>query len=220
MTTTEGTITEVYERAGFGGSARRGDRPALIVVDLQRGFTDAAFATGADMTSAVESANSLLDSFHRVGAPIVLTRIAYTPAEIGSGMFPWLDKATGMRTLVFGEPQTELDSRLALQASDVVITKKVASAFCGTGLAAMLAAARIDTAVVIGATTSGCVRASVVDAVSNGFPTLVPREAVADRASKPHDAALFDIQEKYGDVISLAEALGYVDSLATQRGTP
>lgn len=205
-------ITETYQRAGFGGSARRGARPALIVVDLQRGFTDATFGTGADMTSAVQAANVLLDAFHEIDAPVVLTQIAFTPAEISSCMFPWLDKATGMRTLLFGEPQTALDPRLALQPSDVIITKKAASAFCGTGLAQMLAGAGVNTTVVIGATTSGCVRASVVDAVSNGFPTLVAREAVADRASKPHDAALFDMQEKYGDVISLEETLAYVNS--------
>lgn len=217
MTNTERPqqVAEVYLRAGFGGATRRGPRPALIVVDLQEGFTNPRFGTGADMTSAVEAANVLLDAFHRVAAPVVLTQIAYSPAELSSGALPWLDKATGMRTLAFGADPTSLDSRLHVTASDLVIVKKSASAFFGTGLAHLLAGWRVDTAVVIGATTSGCVRATVVDSVSSGFPTLVVREAVADRAVGPHDGALFDMQEKYADVIGLTEALDYLSSLTT-----
>jgi maleamate amidohydrolase len=206
-------VTEVYRRAGFGGSARRGGHPALIVVDLQRGFTQAEFATGADMTDAVDAANLLLDAFHRIQAPVVFTLIAYSPAELASSVYPWLEKATGIATLVAGEDQTALDPRLHMEPSDIVLPKKAASAFFGTGLANMLAARRVDTAVIVGATTSGCLRASVVDSVSSGFPTLVPLEAVADRAVNPHDAALFDIQEKYGDVISVEETLAYLDSI-------
>lgn len=210
----ESVVNEVYRRAGFGGLARRGSRPVLIVVDLQRGFTEAEFDTGADMTNAVIATNDLLDAFHRVGAPVVLTKIEYSRAEIGSSMFPWLEKATGMATLLAGEAQTSLDPRLHVGTSDIVILKKAPSAFVGTGLAHMLAARRVDTAVIVGATTSGCLRASVVDSVSSGFPTLVPQEAVADRALSPHNGSLFDIQEKYGDVISLAEAVDYVSSIA------
>ena len=208
-------VNEVYRRAGFGGNAHRGSRPALIVVDLQRGFTEAGFATGADMTDAVAASNLLLDAFHRLNAPVVFTRIAYSRAEAMSSMFPWLDKATGMATLIEGEAQTSLDPRLHLDASDVVVTKKAASAFFGTGLAPMLTSCRVDTALIVGATTSGCLRASVVDSVSSGFPTLVPREGVADRAVNPHNGALFDIQEKYGDVVSMTDALEYLHSIVS-----
>ncbi|MDA2987390.1 MAG: isochorismatase family protein [Actinomycetota bacterium] len=209
----EAEVTGIYSRAGFGGSARRGTQPALIVVDLQRGFTEPAFSTGADMSGAVEATNLLLDAFHRLKAPVILTQIAFAPAEISSSMFPWLDKATGMRTLLEGAEPTALDHRLRTVPTDVIVAKKAASAFFGTGLAHMLAGRQVDTAVIVGATTSGCVRASVVDSVSSGYPTLVVREAVADRAIPPHDAALFDIREKYGDVIDLAETLDYLNTL-------
>lgn len=217
MTGTEhpNLIDDVYRRAGFGGGARRGRRPALVVVDLQQGFTNPRFATGADMTPAVNAANLLLGAFHDMAAPVVLTQISYTPAELASGALPWLDKATGMRSLESGAAATELDPRIRTIPSDLVITKKGASAFFGTGLAHVLTAWQVDTAIVIGATTSGCVRATVVDSVSSGFPTLVVREGVADRAVGPHEAAMFDMQEKYGDVIGLAEALDYLSSLTT-----
>src|SRR5205823_780073 len=118
--------------------------------------------------------------------------IAYTPAEADGTVVRWLDKAPGMRALREGSPAVAVDARLPRRDEDVLVVKKGASAFFGTSLASVLTGAGCDTVVVCGATTSGCVRATVVDAVQSGFSVLVPRECCGDRAAGPHDAALFD----------------------------
>ena len=205
-----GTDTDAtYERAGFGASVRRGRRPAVVVVDLTNGFTDPAEPTGADLSDVVDATARLVSTAR--GLPIVWTTIAYTSAELDSVV--WLQKAPGMRSLTEGSTAVAIDGRLPVADTDHVITKKGASAFFGTGLAAVLAAVRADTVIVCGATTSGCVRATVVDAVQSGYPVLVPRECVGDRAEGPAAAALFDIQAKYGDVVSLGDALTYVGGI-------
>lgn len=195
----------------------RGSRPALIVVDFQRGFTEAAFGTGADMGEAITAVNPLIDCMHEHGLPVVFTIISYDDAEVDSGAYPWLQKFQGGKTLRSGSPQVELDPRLHVHKRDVLIFKKGASAFAGTPLATILTAWRIDTAIIAGATTSGCVRASVADSVQCGYPTLVPREAVADRAVAPHESNLYDMDQKYADVISVDEALAYLQATVTKH---
>jgi len=180
------------------------------VVDLTKGFTDPAYPTGADMSDVVAATARLVDAARPTGVPVIWTTIAYTPAELHSVV--WLDKAPGLRALAEGSAAVEIDDRLPVATTDHLITKKGASAFFGTGLAAVLASAGADTVIVCGATTSGCVRATAVDAVQSGYPVLVPRECVGDRAEGPAEATLFDIQAKYGDVISLDDALAYVAS--------
>ncbi len=202
----------VYERAGFGRSVPRGNRPAVLVIDFTYGFTDPAYSTGADMEAALSATRKLLDAARMAGHPVLFTIINYTDAEIA--VLPWLRKATGMAGLKVGSRLVEIDAMLARRESEPVLAKHGASAFHGTNLSALLCALGVDTLLVTGATTSGCVRASVVDAVQNGFTVLVPRECVADRAPGPHDANLFDIEQKYGDVIPLDDALGFL------RATP
>jgi len=199
-----------YERAGFGAPVRRGERPAIVVVDLTKGFTDPAYPTGADLTDVVAATTRLVEAAHP-DVPVVYTTIGYTPAEMSSVV--WLDKAPGMRALEVGSEAVEIDARLPFSDADHLIMKKGASAFFGTGLASLLASLRVDTVIVCGATTSGCVRATAVDALQSGYPVLVPRECVGDRADGPAEANLFDIQAKYGDVISLEDALAYVGGL-------
>lgn len=211
VSTPTGT-TEIYERAGFGHPIVRGTRPGLVVVDFSRGFTDPAFPTGADLTPEVERTAALGRAFREGGHPVFFTVIAYQPHLRDAGA--WLDKFPGARGLVMDTPAVELDSRLGVQPHDVVITKKGPSAFFGTNLAALLSAAGVDTVVVCGATTSGCVRASVVDSVQYGFQTLVVGDCVGDRADGPHQANLFDMAAKYADVIEQSEALAYVRGLA------
>ena len=197
-----------YATAGFGAPVRRGERPVIVVVDLTAGFTDPAYPTGADLTDVVTATARLIDAARPAGVPVVFTTIGYTPAEMETVI--WLDKAPGMRALAVDSPAVAIDARLPRTDADHLILKKGASAFFGTGLAALLASLRADTVVVCGATTSGCVRATAVDALQSGYPVLVPRECVGDRAAGPHDAALFDVQAKYGDVIDLDDALAYV----------
>ncbi|WP_219413270.1 isochorismatase family protein [Pseudonocardia nigra] len=203
----------VYERAGFGAPVRRGARPAIVVVDLTHGFTDPAAPTGADLSAVVAATTELIEAGRPAGVPVVFTAIAYTPAEADGDAVTWLTKAPGMRALREGSRAVAVDDRLPVDPRDHLITKKGASAFFGTTLAALLAGLRVDTVLVCGATTSGCVRATAVDAVQSGFSVLVPRECVGDRAQAPHEANLFDIQAKYGDVIELNDALGYLRGL-------
>jgi nicotinamidase-related amidase len=202
-------LDAVYERAGFGASVRRGERPAIVVVDLTNGFTDPAEPTGADLTDVVAATAELIAAGRAAGVPVVFTTIAYTPAEAAGDAVTWLAKAPGMRSLREGSRAVAIDDRLPMEPGDHLITKKGASAFFGTGLAALLTGLRVDTVLVCGATTSGCVRATAVDAVQSGFSVLVPRQCVGDRAQGPHEANLFDIQAKYGDVVELADALSY-----------
>ena len=216
-----GTTEAIYERAGFGATVERGARPALLVVDLSRGFTEPQFATGSDLSDEVAATRSLLEAARSAGAPVLFTTIAYEPGD--ENRLAWLRKAPGLVVLAAGSELVEIDPRIAPVAGEPVLVKKGASAFFGTDLAERLHALGVDTLVVCGATTSGCVRASVVDAVQNDFPTLVVREAVGDRAREPHDANLFDIAAKYGDVISLADAAAYLSSttvLAERPGGP
>ncbi|MFB6784631.1 isochorismatase family protein [Streptomyces sp. NPDC056352] len=199
-----------YERAGFGAPVRRGSRPAIIVVDLTRGFTEDGFPSGTDLTEVVDSTSELIAAGRQANVPVFFTAISYTRAEAEGDSVTWLQKAQGMRSLLDGSEEVALDPRLPYTDEDLLVTKKGASAFFGTSLAAQLTGLGCDTVLVCGATTSGCVRATAVDAVQSGFSVLVPRECVGDRAAGPHDANLFDIQAKYGDVIGLKEAAGYL----------
>ena len=207
---------DTYARAGWGGAVDRGSSPALVVVDLTRGFTEPHFEAGAELTDVVEATSRLMTLGHDHDIPVFLTRIVFQPAEIQPGVVTWLTKASGMRAMVEGSDTVAMDPRLPVGAGDVIIDKKGASGFHGTPLASLLAARGCTTIVLCGATTSGCIRATAVDAVQLGFSVLVPRDAVGDRAKGPHEANLFDIQAKYGDVIELDDALHY---LASARST-
>lgn len=216
----DAATNDTYERAGWGGSVVRGARPALVVIDLTRGFTEPEFDAGADLTDVVAATGRLIEVARAQGHPVIFTRIVYSPAEVRPGALTWLTKAAGMRAMLEGSEAIVLDPRLPVdEATDVVVDKKGASAFHGTSLATLLRSAGCDTVVLTGATTSGCIRASAVDAVQDGFSVLVPREAVGDRAPGPHEANLFDIQAKYGDVIDLDDALGYLSGTPDQGGT-
>ena len=213
-----GTTETIYARAGFGATVERGARPALLVVDLSRGFTEPQFPTGSDLTAAVAATRCLLEAARASSAPVLVTTIAYEPGD--NSRLAWLRKAPGLAVLAAGSELVEIDPRIAPRAGEPVLVKKGASAFFGTDLTERLRALGVDTLVVCGATTSGCVRASVVDAVQNDFPTLVVREAVGDRAREPHDANLFDIAAKYGDVISLADAATYLSATTVLTEPP
>jgi nicotinamidase-related amidase len=208
----------IYARAGFGAEVERGARPALVVVDLSRGFTEPQFPTGSDLSDQVAATRSLLEAARGAGAPVFFTTIAYEPGDETS--LAWLRKAPGLAVLAAGSELVDLDPRLEPREGEALIVKKGASAFFGTDLAERLREAGVDTVVVAGATTSGCVRASVVDAVQHGFPALVVREAVGDRAQAPHDANLFDIAAKYGDVVSLGEAIAYLSTASVAADLP
>jgi maleamate amidohydrolase len=202
----EGTVeSERYVRAGLGGRVRRARRPAVVVVDLIRGFTEPASALGSDLSAEVEATRALLEAARHSGRLVVFTTIAYQEDLADAGV--WLDKIPRLADLRAGTPWVEVDARLDRREREPVIVKKGASAFFGTNLAAVLTEARCDGIVLCGATTSGCVRASAVDAVQHGFPTVVPRECVGDRAPSWHERNLEDIDAKYADVVAVQEAI-------------
>ncbi|MBI2962594.1 MAG: isochorismatase family protein [Deltaproteobacteria bacterium] len=203
----------VYERARLGERVGYGEHPALLVVDLQVGFTAPELSPVAgELGAVIAAANRLLGAARAAGAPAYFTVIAYDPqCPDDAGLWP--RKGPYLRTLTVGGDLVRLDPRVERHPSDLLLVKKYASAFFGTHLAALLAARGIDTVMVTGCTTSGCVRATVVDALGYGFRPIVPREAVGDRADEPHEASLFDIDAKYGDVVSLEEALAYLARL-------
>jgi N-formylmaleamate deformylase len=205
------SIRDIYDTAGFGSGLGFGRRPALVVVDLTRGFTEPAFPTGADLSGVVERTAELVELAHRQAVPVVFTVLEFTDAEVET--LVWLRKAPGLSILRTGSDAVALDPRLPRAPGDLVISKVGASAFSGTHLASLLASRGVDTLIACGATTSGCLRATVVDAIQSGFAPVVPLQCVGDRATPPHDAALFDLQEKYADVVDVTVVRAYLESL-------
>jgi maleamate amidohydrolase len=191
--------------AGFGERQGAGERPALVVVDLVYGFTDPDSPLYCAADGALAATARLLDAARAAGAPIAFTTVQYDEAGARVAR-AFLAKVPALRTLAAGTRWPSIDERIAPRPEEPVLVKLFASAFFGTPLAAMLAAHGADTVVVTGASTSGCVRATVVDALQHGYRVVVPREGVADRAAGPHEAALFDIDAKYGDVVAVEEA--------------
>lgn len=209
---------EIYAKARLGESVTMGSRPAVLVVDFSCGFTDPASTLGSDLTPQVEATSRLLDVARQRGLPVIFTTIGFESSLKDGGL--WLQKVPSLGDLQIGGHWVEIDPRLGPRPDETVIMKKGASAFFGTNLAAILISQGIDSIILCGATTSGCVRATAIDLLQLGFPTLVPRECVGDRAQAPHDANMFDIQAKYADVVSLDEALAYLDSVPAAVGTP
>jgi len=207
---------QVYQAAGFGNSVPRGVRPAILVVDFSYGFTDVRYPTASDMAEEVARTKRLADLARAAGFPVIFTTIAYQPGELEHTA--WLRKARGMTALLEGSRLVEIDAGTGIQPGDPLIVKKGASAFFGTSLAALLTGASVDTLVVSGATTSGCVRATVVDAVQSGFNVLVAADCCADRAAVPHDANLYDMGQKYADVTDADDIATWIEGLLPVPG--
>jgi nicotinamidase-related amidase len=201
----------VYREAGFTGGFAWGDRPAVLVVDFSCGFTDPECPLGSDVTVEVERTRRLLDEARRRGVLVVFTTIAYEPGSRAATT--WLRKVPSLGALTVGSAWAEIDPRLGRLDQEPVVTKTGASAFFGTAVHALLVSERIDTVLVLGATTSGCVRASVVDSVQHGFPTFVVTDCCADRAAGPHEANLFDMTAKYADACTAEEVVSRFQDL-------
>jgi nicotinamidase-related amidase len=198
---------------GFGGRAGFGRRPALLVVDVNVGFTDPASPLVCDLDGVVEAIARLLDEARRAGAPVVYTTVAYDEGDrVAAAAF--IDKVPALLTLEAGSRWVEIDPRIAPRAGEPVLRKLFASAFFGTPLSSLLTAAGCDSVIVTGASTSGCVRATAVDALQHGYRPVVPREAVGDRNGAAHEANLYDIDAKYGDVVGVDEVVAHLEELA------
>lgn len=194
-----------------------GMRPAVLVIDLQVGFTDPETSIMAsEMAPQIDASNRIIAAAREGGHPVIFSVIAYDhPDALDGGLWPV--KAPPLRALRAGTDLVELDRRVDRREGDVVLVKKQASAFFGTPLASMLLSLGVDTVVVSGCTTSGCVRATVVDAIAHGLRPFLAREALGDRWPSAHDAALFDIAAKYGEVLALAEVVAHIQGCEPRR---
>lgn len=197
-----------YAERRIGARVGFGRRPAVVVVDLSRGFTEARSPLGADLDDVVAATGQLLAAARKRGLPVFFTTVAYQADFSDGGWF--VEKVPALKVLVRGSPWTDIDPRLAPQPGEPVLVKPYASAFFATDLQERLQRLSVDTLMLAGATTSGCVRATAVDGLQHGYRVIVPEECVGDRHPLPHQANLFDIDSKYGDVISLAEVTAYL----------
>ncbi|SHI17827.1 isochorismatase family protein [Pollutimonas bauzanensis] len=202
--------------SGFNGVLAPGVKPALLVIDFQRGFTEAGVSPlASDCSAAIASTNRLIAALRETG-PVIFTVVGYSAnyADIGC----WMQKCQSLSTLVRGTAACELDPRLDFDAQrDLILHKTQASAFFGTALPGILAAAHCDMLVVAGCTTSGCVRASVVDAMQYGFPPFVVRDCVTDRSAAQHESNLIDMSSKYAEVVAIDAMLAELGSIAGQQ---
>jgi maleamate amidohydrolase len=203
---------------GFHGRLGFGQRPALIVIDVNRGFTDPASPLVCDLDSVVEAIARLLDEARAAGVPVVFTTVSYDEGGKHTAA-AFIDKIPALETLEAGSPWVEIDPRIASRAGEPVLNKLFASAFFGTALSSFLAANGCDSLIVTGASTSGCVRATVVDAIQHGYRPVVPREAVGDRNPEAHAANLYDIDTKYGDVVSVDDVISHLEEIAAAAHT-
>jgi nicotinamidase-related amidase len=199
-----------YRDRGIGDRVGFGTSPAVVVVDMSRAFTDPNTRVGAEAGETVAAiARVLAAARERGGVPVFFTTMAFEPDGRDGGT--WVKKIPALLDLRVDDPAAmEIDPRIAPADDEIVINKKFASAFFGTPLASQLAARGVDTVILTGCSTSGCIRATAVDGVSHGYRIIVPEACVADRAEEPHRANLFDIQSKYGDVVGVDEVLEYL----------
>ena len=198
---------------GFGGRGGFGRRPALVVIDMTLGFTDPDSPLACDLEGPVSEIQKLLEAARRAEIPIVFTTVAYRESDkLTAAAF--IDKVPALLTLEAGTRWAEIDPRIAPHETEPVLNKLFASGFFGTGLSSLLTAAGVDTLIITGASTSGCVRATAVDALQYGFRPVVPREAVGDRNPDAQGANLYDIDAKYGDVVPTEDVLEYLQEVA------
>lgn len=203
---------DYYDNIGFSERLGFGQRPAVLVIDMCRGITERGRDMFIDMDDHIPRIRSILDGARAIGAPVVFTTVAYHPDLADAGTFG--KKVPLVQALQHGSELVDIDPRLPVAESDHLMVKKFPSGFYGTHLQSMLTGLGVDTTIVVGNSTSGCVRATVCDAVSGGFRPIVPKDCVADRAPLSHSVNLFDMDAKYADVVSSDEVLSYLAELA------
>jgi maleamate amidohydrolase len=197
------TDLDIYQKQGFAGAIGMGTKPALVIVDFLIGFTDPAHFGGGNINEAIAGTEKLL-AFARTKAwPIAHTRVVY--ADDGSDCGGFTRKVPALRRLTETSELTKIVPQLTPTPGELVVRKRNASAFFGTELVGWLAARQVDTLIVAGCTTSGCVRATVIDSCSHNFRTIVALNGVGDRAAAPHEANLFDMKQKYADLMTNKE---------------
>lgn len=207
-------LTENYKRA-FGRRVGFGARPALILIDLCRAYYDPACDLYMGSDASLMSSLRLREAAHAAAIPVILTNVVYHPSTIDGGRF--FEKSKPLRYFIQGNPMADWPEGLEPRADELIISKQYPSAFFGTSLASTLTALGIDGVLLTGLSTSGCVRATCVDAMSHGFRTTVIADACGDRHPGPHEANLFDMNAKYADVVSEAETIEHLKAVAVAR---
>jgi maleamate amidohydrolase len=199
-----------YRKHGLAGRVGFGERPALLIVDFVKAYTTpgSPLYAAPGVPEAVQASVPLLAAARATGIPVIYTVVWYAPDGRDGGVF--VQKVPALLKLSRESPLAAIVDELTPLPEEMIIEKKYASAFFGTHLAATLTSQRIDTLIMVGCSTSGCIRASAVDGMQYGFRVIVPRECVGDRAPGPHEANLFDIDGKYGDVVGVDEVLAYL----------
>lgn len=202
---------ENYKKA-YNNKVGFGKRPALILVDFVRAYFDESCELYADVDAELASALRLVDLAREHGVPIIYTNVVYQAGGANGGVF--YKKAKPLQNFQAGGKMGEWPAGLQPLDNELVVSKQYPSAFFGTSLAATLTSMNCDSLIITGLTTSGCIRATCVDCMSNGFIPTIVADACGDRHPDPHEANLFDMHAKYGDVVSEAEAIDYIKSLS------
>jgi len=200
-----------YQTAGFCGSLELGNRPALVLIDLARAYIDSSSPLYLGDESAFLANIELTKAARDAGIPVIFTRVEYMSGGGDGGLF--YKKVAALSLFQKGEPMAEFDRRLRPEAEDIIVTKQYPSAFFGTSLAATLTAMGVNSCIISGFSTSGCVRASALDALQNGFVPIVVSDACGDRDPAVQQANLFDLGAKYAEVMSLEAAKSYLSSI-------
>lgn len=203
-----------YAGAGFSLKLGFGEKPALILVDFVEAYFDKTSPLYAGVEDNLASALRVLKAARRAGIFVIFTNVVFAKGGVNGGMF--MKKLPTLKLLEEGSPMGAWPKGLEPEDGELVVSKQYPSAFLGTSLSATLTTLGIDTLIITGLTTSGCVRATCVDTVSMGFRPMVVREACGDRDERPHEANLFDMNAKYADVVSEEETLGYLNRFDNQ----
>jgi nicotinamidase-related amidase len=207
---------EFFRQRGFGLRIGFGERPALMVIDMVKAFTNPDMMLGANLDAQIVAIRPLLDVAHERDIPVIFSTVMYSDADFRDAGI-WALKQKGVVTLKAGTAGVEVDERLDMRPTDSLLVKKYASCFFGTDLVPRLMSRQVDTLIITGCTTSGCVRATAVDAVQTGLRPMVVREAVGDRSAAAHAQSLFDLDAKYADVVSLEETLQYLRTVGHNK---
>jgi maleamate amidohydrolase len=200
-------LNQNYQGA-FDGHLTFGKAPALIVIDMVKAYLQEGSPLYAGIEDVLASCGRILAAARGAGIPVFHTNVEFTKGGFDGGIF--YKKVPSLKVFEKGSPLGAFPDLLTPRDDEMVITKQYASAFFGTSLASSLTANGIDTLIITGVSTSGCIRATSIDTISHGFIPMIVREAVGDRHAQVHEANLFDIQAKYGEVISEAETLAHL----------
>jgi nicotinamidase-related amidase len=208
-------LRHFYEQAGFRGRVGWGERPALLVIDMAGAWTSPDEMLGSDLSAVEDNIVDLLAEARRAGLPIIFTTMAWDPSlsEIGEVV---RRKTTHSVHMLHGTDKVELRPRMERRPEEPLVVKPRASAFYGTNVDGMLISAKADTVIVVGCSTSGCIRGTAESAFNRGFHVIVPSEAVGDRSQTAHEGNLFDIDARYGDVEPVQQVLATLRSFPTK----